>query len=37
MVLYGGVDKNVYHVYESDHTSSEDREDILLRASSLFS
>ena len=31
------MDKNVYHVYESDHTSSEDKEDVLLRASFLFS
>ena len=37
MVLYGGVEKNVYHAYESDHTSSEDKEDVLLRDSSLFS
>ena len=31
----GGVDK-VYHAYESDHTSSQEKEDFLLRASFLF-
>lgn len=29
--------KNVYNVYESDHASAEDKEDVLLRAAFLFS
>ena len=37
IIAYGNNNNNSYHVYETDHTSSEDKEDVLLRASFLFS